>query len=328
MDEDKKNKLFGQLAVKLGYVTVADVKTALIKQETDEITGQRKHLGTYFFTDGLLTKEQISQVIQLQKKYIEKLEEQQTAESAICHVQEAVSPKPETTDLSNSKANVHEAPLAENKQNNDSGIQESLPKAEAKNEPVWKTLLKLFKSSEKKAVFEYSGIKFTETKIILIFIPLALCLIILVIFLGGEMRCSSPPARDLPKEGAQAVEALETQAWSGSVSAQYNLGLMYKAGGAVTGVSKDYKKAFDWFEKAAKQGHHDALKQVGLMYFHGEGVAKDLAKAYAYLDVAVSYRVTRAEEFRGAVQSEMSAEQTEKAKEIRQRLEETIRSNR
>lgn len=77
MDADKKNKLFGQIAVKLGYITIDDVKNALLKQEADEITGQKKHLGTYFFEDELLTKEQISKILQLQKKYIEKFEQQE-----------------------------------------------------------------------------------------------------------------------------------------------------------------------------------------------------------------------------------------------------------
>ena len=33
---------------------------------------------------------------------------------------------------------------------------------------------------------------------------------------------------------------------------QYNLGWMYAKG---YGVDQDYMKAFEWFEKAAKQGH-------------------------------------------------------------------------
>jgi len=76
MDEEKRKKLFGQIAVKLGYITIDDVKDALLKQEADEITGQKKHLGTYFFEDELLTKEQISKILQLQKKYIEKFDQQ------------------------------------------------------------------------------------------------------------------------------------------------------------------------------------------------------------------------------------------------------------
>ncbi len=41
------------------------------------------------------------------------------------------------------------------------------------------------------------------------------------------------------------------------------LGLMYKNG---HGVSKDYKRAGEWFQKAANQGHDDAQAFLGTMY--------------------------------------------------------------
>ena len=95
MDADKKNKLFGQIAVKLGYITIDDVKDALLKQEADEITGKKKHLGTYFFEDELLTKEQISKILQLQKKYIEKFEQQETETNSEA-IPSSEAPKPLT----------------------------------------------------------------------------------------------------------------------------------------------------------------------------------------------------------------------------------------
>jgi len=77
MDEEKKNKLFGQIALKLGYITFDNIENVLLKQETDKVTGHGRHIGTYLFEDGFLTKEQISQILKLQKKYIEKLEQSQ-----------------------------------------------------------------------------------------------------------------------------------------------------------------------------------------------------------------------------------------------------------
>ncbi|KAF9344509.1 hypothetical protein BGX26_004293, partial [Mortierella sp. AD094] len=45
------------------------------------------------------------------------------------------------------------------------------------------------------------------------------------------------------------------------------------------GVAQDYPKAFEYFHKAAKQGHVDAHHKLGYMYDHGKGVGMDHAKA-------------------------------------------------
>jgi formylglycine-generating enzyme required for sulfatase activity len=73
MIEEQKNILFGKIAIKLGFVTEEGIRKVLINQETDSIIGIKKHIGTYLFEEGLITKEQIHQILQLQKKYIEKL---------------------------------------------------------------------------------------------------------------------------------------------------------------------------------------------------------------------------------------------------------------
>lgn len=72
MNEEQKNLLFGKIAIKLGYASEDDINRVLVSQETDSVVGQKKHIGTYLFEEGILTKEQIQQVIQFQKRYIEK----------------------------------------------------------------------------------------------------------------------------------------------------------------------------------------------------------------------------------------------------------------
>ena len=47
---------------------------------------------------------------------------------------------------------------------------------------------------------------------------------------------------------------------------------MYSKG---TGVRQDYKKAFEWFTKAANQGDADAQYNLGAMYINGQGVRQD-----------------------------------------------------
>ena len=47
---------------------------------------------------------------------------------------------------------------------------------------------------------------------------------------------------------------------------------MYYSG---KGVRQDYKKAFEWFEKAASQVDPSAQFNLGVMYNNGEGVRQD-----------------------------------------------------
>lgn len=47
---------------------------------------------------------------------------------------------------------------------------------------------------------------------------------------------------------------------------------MYRNG---EGVKHDYKKAVEWYEKAANQGFIDAQFNLGSMYFNGQGVRQD-----------------------------------------------------
>ena len=41
------------------------------------------------------------------------------------------------------------------------------------------------------------------------------------------------------------------------------------------GVKQDYKKAFEWYEKAATQGIAEAQNNLGVMYDDGYGVRQD-----------------------------------------------------
>ena len=38
------------------------------------------------------------------------------------------------------------------------------------------------------------------------------------------------------------------------------------------GVDVNYKKAIEWYKKAAEQGHADAQYNLGVMYENGDGV--------------------------------------------------------
>ena len=65
--------------------------------------------------------------------------------------------------------------------------------------------------------------------------------------------------------------------------AQNQLGQCYSSG---KDLPKDDALAAFWFRKAAEQGDDRAQYNLGISYYNGEGVAKDMVEAYAYLNLA------------------------------------------
>ena len=64
------------------------------------------------------------------------------------------------------------------------------------------------------------------------------------------------------------------------IYAQSLLGAAYLEG---FGVSQDNKKAFEWSQKAAEQGHAEAQLNLAVMYNEGRGVAQDSKKTKEWL---------------------------------------------
>jgi TPR repeat protein len=75
---------------------------------------------------------------------------------------------------------------------------------------------------------------------------------------------------------AEDINALKAKAEQGDADAQKNLGWMYYDG---EGVPEDKAEAAQWYRKAAEQGDADAQSQLGFMYYNGEGVSADKAVA-------------------------------------------------
>ena len=79
------------------------------------------------------------------------------------------------------------------------------------------------------------------------------------------------------------VERVRKDAEAGDAAAQRLLGRCYETG---NGVARNWKKAFSWYRKAAKQDDPEGLFHVGYCYLHGVGVSIDLEKAAEYLQKA------------------------------------------
>ena len=75
---------------------------------------------------------------------------------------------------------------------------------------------------------------------------------------------------------AASLEETQRLANQGYVDAQNNLGLMYYDG---EGVRQDYAKAAEWYQKAANQGVGQAQFNLGVMYYNGQGVHRNIAVA-------------------------------------------------
>ncbi|OJW69903.1 MAG: hypothetical protein BGO68_03215 [Candidatus Amoebophilus sp. 36-38] len=69
---------------------------------------------------------------------------------------------------------------------------------------------------------------------------------------------------------------LISQAEKGDIAIQSYLGDIYYYG---WGIDKDYQKALETYQKAAKKEHSHAQFQIGEIYFNGWGVTKDYQKA-------------------------------------------------
>ena len=98
------------------------------------------------------------------------------------------------------------------------------------------------------------------------------------------MRESPASGLANPQAGTSYNAAvIENAAAKGNASAMYKLGVLYENG---SGVTKDYAKAREWYEKGAAKGDTDAMTNLAMLYYNGYGVAKDPAKANELMNKA------------------------------------------
>ena len=69
------------------------------------------------------------------------------------------------------------------------------------------------------------------------------------------------------------------------MNSQFNLALLYHKG---DGVPRDYEQAINWYSKAAKAGHSNALYNLATLYDQGQGVEQNYALAYTLWKLAAA----------------------------------------
>lgn len=128
-------------------------------------------------------------------------------------------------------------------------------------------------------------------------------------------------AQDFEKglEAAQRGDyAIALREWrplakQGHAEALYNLGVMYAMG---QGVPEDAGKAGTWYRSAAEQGYAKAQFALGGMYKNGHGVRQDYVQALMWYNLAVARGMTSAALFRDLVTKKMPPADVSKAERL------------
>lgn len=167
------------------------------------------------------------------------------------------------------------------------------------------------------------------------------------ILAGAMVALSAPVAAQSVEAGIaawqrgdyeQAVSVWRPLAQQGDADAAFNIGQAYRLG---RGVPLDLAQAQSWFERAARKGHVDAQTTLGLLLFdngnrtsglrwlrqaaehgdpraqlvygtalyNGDGVPRDLVRAYAFVSKAAAQGLAPAKKTLQAMDSVLTAEQ-------------------
>ena len=102
-------------------------------------------------------------------------------------------------------------------------------------------------------------------------------------------------------------------AQQGDAGAQRELGAMYYFG---EGVPQDYKEAIKWYSKSAEQNYVKSQVMLGYMYYHGEGVPQEYVLAHMWFNLASTQGNVNALEFRDIAAVKMTPAQIEEAQKL------------
>lgn len=110
-------------------------------------------------------------------------------------------------------------------------------------------------------------------------------LAILILFASGVLYADDIGYKYYKKGNyAKALEFWEKEALIGEKEAYYNIGLLYFFG---QGVEKDLSLAFNYCKKAAIAGSARAQNNLSYMYLKGLGVEVNYIEAYAWSIIAM-----------------------------------------
>ena len=123
------------------------------------------------------------------------------------------------------------------------------------------------------------------------------------VLLGLCMACSIGKVQ--ARELLLPLPQLQARAETGDPEAQYSLGLAYEHG---EGVTLSFRKARQWYCRAAMQGLEDAWYSLGWMYVNGRGVAPDDDIARYWLSKSAAAGNTQAAQILTMIGGEQTVE--------------------
>lgn len=103
-------------------------------------------------------------------------------------------------------------------------------------------------------------------------------LVSIITLLLGSVSCQGEPQIN---ESDSSLGKLVDKADSGDSEAQFELGYHYYNGSKELQYTtqKSYEEAVKWWRLSAEQGNTKALYNLGICYFYGHGVLKDVIEA-------------------------------------------------
>ena len=108
---------------------------------------------------------------------------------------------------------------------------------------------------------------------------LTIPIVLLLSVLAGCSAGDDPLALFHEGHYEKAVKLFTSQADAGDLAAANYVGIHFYLG---LGVQRDLSKATEWFETAALGQDANAQRNLGVMYLRGYGVEKDYSRAYGW----------------------------------------------
>ena len=130
----------------------------------------------------------------------------------------------------------------------------------------------------------------------------------------------SSPDPEDADEAKEVQSSLEA-AKAGDAKAQLNVGLLYYHG---WGLAKDPEEGVKWLRKAAEQGNAEAQYSLGRAYADGVGVTADNSSAYLWYSIATEHGHQMATRMLPVVEQRLTPDQVAEAKKAAREMAEQI----
>ena len=129
---------------------------------------------------------------------------------------------------------------------------------------------------------------------------LAQALIVMLALMGGATTsiAKTTVKAEVSVTSGKKTLVVMAMAKNGDANAQCDLGVMYFTG---NGLTKNVQKAVYWTQKAADQGHLMAITNMGYAYLNGIGVTQDYGRARMAYEVAANRGYAHAQSDLGAM---------------------------